>query len=326
MNKVSVIIPAYNAEKTIIRCLKSVCEQKLSNIEILVVDDGSEDSTASIVKNLAEKDSRIRYIYKDNGGVSSARNKGLECAKGKYISFVDSDDYVLPDIYISMIDFMKHGADLVISGFKINDRVESVDIVPNQEIMREPDWRKTFGIAFSQYLWNTPWNKMFKKSKIGTVFDREKHLGEDIKFILDYVTDDVVVKYCEEILYVNDVSNEKSLSKNLSNTLKEEQENHLIIGQFVDRHQIIWDSYLSDYFISALWVTIGKCIVNHRSMEEQYKFSSFSTDLYIQMLKYKPKKKINQFAVCVLKWKIPCLNYVVLSLLGLLSEIKNSRN
>ena len=90
MNKISIIIPAYNCETYIERCIKSLIEQEYENIEIIVVNDGSTDNTERTIKKLVELDKRIIYVYKENGGVSSARNAGINVASGDYVGFVDA--------------------------------------------------------------------------------------------------------------------------------------------------------------------------------------------------------------------------------------------
>ena len=98
------ILPIYNVEKFIEKCVRSLINQTYKNIEIILVDDGSKDSSGAIADNLAKEDSRIRVIHKDNGGLSDARNFGIENATGDYICFVDSDDYVKSDYVKSMYD------------------------------------------------------------------------------------------------------------------------------------------------------------------------------------------------------------------------------
>lgn len=97
MKKVSVIIPLYNKEQAILNTLNSVANQTFSDIEIIVVDDGSTDGSATIVKDCAARDSRIKYFFKNNGGVSSARNFGLSKAEGGWVIFLDADDEMLPN-------------------------------------------------------------------------------------------------------------------------------------------------------------------------------------------------------------------------------------
>lgn len=96
---ISVIIPVYNIEKYLERCVDSVCNQTYQNIEVLLVDDGSTDSSGKLCEQLAQKDDRIKVFHKENGGSSSARNLGLSNAKGEYVGFVDSDDYISEDMY-----------------------------------------------------------------------------------------------------------------------------------------------------------------------------------------------------------------------------------
>ncbi len=94
MEKVSIIIPAYNSEKYLKRCINSICNQTYKNIEIIIIDDGSTDDTFNICEEYAKRDDRIKFIHKKNEGVSVARNRGIKSANGKYIMFVDSDDWI----------------------------------------------------------------------------------------------------------------------------------------------------------------------------------------------------------------------------------------
>ena len=100
---ISIIIPVYNAEKYLYKCLESVCGQTYQQLEIILVDDGSTDSSGHICDEWAEKDERIRVIHKQNGGVSAARNDGLKASTGAYIGFVDSDDWIDPRMYEKLI-------------------------------------------------------------------------------------------------------------------------------------------------------------------------------------------------------------------------------
>lgn len=107
MDKISVIVPVYQAEKYIIRCIESILVQTYQNLEIILVDDGSIDKSGVICDEYAKKDSRIRVIHKKNAGVSAARNQGLDIATGEYITFVDSDDYIDANMYANMIERAK---------------------------------------------------------------------------------------------------------------------------------------------------------------------------------------------------------------------------
>ena len=103
--KISVIVPVYNIEKEYLkRCVRSICNQTYQNLEILLVDDGATDGSGAVCEQLAAEDSRIRVFHKENGGSSSARNLGIKEATGEYIGFIDSDDYIEPDMYELLVN------------------------------------------------------------------------------------------------------------------------------------------------------------------------------------------------------------------------------
>lgn len=114
MKKISIIVPVYNVERYIERCVESICQQTYTNTEIILVDDGSTDSSGKICDEIAVKDPRIRVIHQQNSGLSAARNAGLAVAKGEYIAFVDSDDYIAQEMYSVMIENMeKYDLDII---------------------------------------------------------------------------------------------------------------------------------------------------------------------------------------------------------------------
>ena len=104
---ISVIIPCYNVEKYIDRCMESVLNQTYRNLEIILVDDGSTDGTGEIIKKYAEHDHRIKILHQKNKGAGAARNAGMEIASGSYIGFVDSDDWIAEDMYEYLIGIIK---------------------------------------------------------------------------------------------------------------------------------------------------------------------------------------------------------------------------
>lgn len=126
MIKVSVIVPIYNVEKYLRRSIESIRQQSLNNIQIILVNDGSTDGSLKICKEYQEKDSRIEIIDKPNGGVSSARNAGIEIAKGNYIGFVDSDDWIEPEMYKNMYNLVRDTeADVCICDYILESRNKS---------------------------------------------------------------------------------------------------------------------------------------------------------------------------------------------------------
>lgn len=124
MSKISVIVPVYNAEKSIVRCLDSIKSQTYSDFEAILVNDGSKDSSKSICEEYCRKDNRFRLINQENAGPSKARNRGIDEAKSEYLAFVDSDDYIEPDMLEKLFEGAKSfGADLVVCGYyKENER------------------------------------------------------------------------------------------------------------------------------------------------------------------------------------------------------------
>ncbi len=104
---ISVIVPVYNVEDYLVKCVDSILNQTHRALEVILVNDGSSDASGSICDAFAEKDSRVRVIHKENGGLSSARNAGIEAASGEYISFIDSDDWIEPDAYAHLLSLME---------------------------------------------------------------------------------------------------------------------------------------------------------------------------------------------------------------------------
>lgn len=137
IKKISIIIPVYNTEMYLERCVRSLMNQTYKNLEIICVDDGSNDGSGEILDNLAREDCRIIVVHKENEGVSAARNKALFCATGDYIAFVDSDDYVDSHMYEKMISKMeKCDADIVTCGYFF-DNEGAISKVCNQKYVIE---------------------------------------------------------------------------------------------------------------------------------------------------------------------------------------------
>lgn len=134
MPLISVIVPVYNVEKYLKKCVESVLAQTMKEIEIILVDDGSTDTSRTMCDAFAEKYEQIRVIHKDNGGLSSARNAGVKIAEGSYVGFVDSDDYIAPDMYeVLYKEIEKNQADVAVCGVydvyrtKMTPQCESMD-------------------------------------------------------------------------------------------------------------------------------------------------------------------------------------------------------
>ena len=123
MPTISVVVPVYKVEPYLDRCVESILAQTVTDLEIILVDDGSPDSCPAMCDAWAAREPRIRVIHKPNGGLSSARNAGVDAARGAYIGFVDSDDYILPDMYRRLLAAIReHDAELAICGYAYVDQ------------------------------------------------------------------------------------------------------------------------------------------------------------------------------------------------------------
>ena len=159
---ISVIIPVYGVEKYIHQCLDSIITQSYKNLEIIVINDGTRDRSDEIAKEYAQKDSRIRIYDYENGGLSVARNRGLDRAKGDYISFVDSDDWLHPDFYMKLAGALEtNDADIAKCSIIETDTVTERVIGFQKSKVREAD----FDLYFSKggMLWIVVWNALYKR-------------------------------------------------------------------------------------------------------------------------------------------------------------------
>lgn len=162
MNKlVSIIVPVYNVEKYVLKCLKSLVSQTYKNIEVIVVDDGSTDGSGKICDEF--KDKRFRVFHKKNGGLSDARNFGIKKAKGEILAFVDSDDFVKEDFIEKMMGKMMEGVDVVVCGYNdekpteevLSGREATIRLLTQQENIDLITWNKVYRKAL--FLDNNIW-------------------------------------------------------------------------------------------------------------------------------------------------------------------------
>lgn len=167
--KISVIVPVYKVEEYLDKCVESIVNQSYKNLEIILVDDGSPDNCPQMCDAWAKRDKRIRVIHKQNGGLSDARNAGLEIATGEFIGFIDSDDYVLPNMYEALYKALKdNDADISMCSFKQLDidgkeREKSKNIVytKNEVLDRGAAINKLFDPVYAAYV--IAWNKLYKR-------------------------------------------------------------------------------------------------------------------------------------------------------------------
>lgn len=198
---VSIIIPVYNVQAYLDECVRSVVEQSYRDLEIILVDDGSTDKSSGMCDDWAEKDQRIRVVHKPNGGLSSARNAGLTVAKGDFITFVDSDDFVDKTMFSGLLRgfYENPDTDVVccgISQFKDENYSDTSPFLKlyNQKFTLFEYWK----LVLKHKIDNAVWNKIYRKSVIGNVRFREGIINEDILFNLE------VLQNASSLIYVPD--------------------------------------------------------------------------------------------------------------------------
>ena len=209
---VSVIVPIYNAEKYLERCINSILNQSYKHFELILVDDGSTDSTLSICQNFQHNDNRINVIHKKNSGVSKSRNKALEISNGDYIIFVDADDFVGENYIKNLIP--KNNEDFVYSGYKnIRDNLIIEEIIYKEININPFKCSKDFAYFWDKtnicFVWGACYKKdIIKKNNIN--FDISINIGEDVIFNIEYL------RYCNSVCVTKNAdyfhcNNEKSL-------------------------------------------------------------------------------------------------------------------
>ena len=203
MPKVSVIVPIYNVEKYLNRCIDSILNQTFTDFELILVDDGSPDRSGKICDEYAEKDDRVKVIHKQNGGVSAARNTGIDEAVGEYIMFVDSDDYI--DSMMLQVMFSEKSEDVILSGLKyvdmdgnlIKEYKENEFSAIGQNLFIEEyyiDMNK-------KCILNGPYNKLFKRSIIkenNIKFNESISICEDGLFVVNFL------QHCKTFSNINE--------------------------------------------------------------------------------------------------------------------------
>lgn len=179
--KISIIVPVYKVEKYLEPCVHSILNQTIEDIEVILVDDGSPDKCGEICERLASEDSRIRVIHKENGGLSDARNKGIDIAKGEYIGFVDSDDYISPTMYENLLKNSEannaecamclacniYDDDMEFTECKSGD----VSVFEGEDILKA---------LYQQKLNNFAWNKLYKRELFDTIRYPDGKIYEDL--------------------------------------------------------------------------------------------------------------------------------------------------
>lgn len=232
-SKVSIIIPCYNQASWLTQTLQSVYEQTYTNWECIIVNDGSPDNTAEVAKEWEKKDARFKLIQKENGGLGSARNFGIENTSGEYVLFLDSDDLISPEkLSVSMNLLSSHDADIVVTNFYhlVNNKVKPPFCVLKQDYLTFKEillkWDHEFSIPIHCGL--------FKKSIIGDIrFNENLKAGEDWIFWLNVFKNNPKAVYTDQQLVCYRL-HEQGITRNPEIMLENKRQTHLCIFKILD--------------------------------------------------------------------------------------------
>lgn len=199
---ISVIVPVYNVEEYLGRCVRSIVGQTYGNLEIILVDDGSKDGSGALCDELAKTDSRIRVIHKPNGGLSSARNAGIDAAKGEYLAFVDSDDWIEPESYEWMLGLAeKYGVKMVCAGRYDAENGEKTKGLcpPREEVISGQE------LARRIFVWDNidsaAWDKLYKAELFENYRYPEGKIVEDVPVTYRIGLDAGRIAMCDKPIY-----------------------------------------------------------------------------------------------------------------------------
>ncbi|WP_289129529.1 glycosyltransferase [uncultured Clostridium sp.] len=272
--KISVIVPIYNVEKYIHRAIDSILTQSLTEFELILINDGSQDRCGEICNEYAQKDSRIKVIHKNNGGVSSARNVGIENSSGQYIGFVDPDDYIDKEMYEKLYNSIKkEDSEIAISSFSyiINGKEEPQDISNKKLIFNKNE-------AINNYFNNTyPFNysflcnKLFKKELFDGIRLNTKILvQEDTEIMIKLYNKSNRVSYIGEPLYFYELRNGSATSNKISRGKITTEQAFLQVFNYTKENLPQFKSKALLKYISCFFNIIIEIIKNYDEYQDEY--------------------------------------------------------
>lgn len=295
MDLISVIVPVYKVEPYLDRCVQSIVDQTYQNLEIILVDDGSPDNCPAMCDAWAEKDSRIRVIHKENAGGGAARNAALDIAQGELIAFVDSDDYIAPEMFASLNRHMIDGVDLVECGFVSVDDENAAFVFPETSAQTYTAEDAMLEHIQDRFFRQLIWNKLYRRKILeGVRFPREKGIDDEF-FTYQAIGNAEKLAHIDAVLYAyrqqdNSVMHTLNTQKRLQ-AVKAKAERHAYICQHMPRLQSLSGC--------SLWFT---CLYQGQlSLRETDKTTAKQTLVYLRnVLKKHPCK----LADCSAKEKV----------------------
>lgn len=328
---VSVIIPFFNAEKTLNRCINSVIEQTYQPLDIILINDGSTDKSVAVARRFLQRDKRITLINQANSGVSRARNRGISLAKGKYIQFVDADDFLEQQMIETLVRHMKGRQDLVLCGYKhIVQRNEKqfvtlykphrTGILDKQTVVDE------IGRFYETTILQSPCNKLYSLhtiKKYAIQFKPQLQLGEDLLFNLDYLAVSESIYIVKDSFYNYTTEQADSLSRQfITDYLDKQVILHKKLMRFLQSHNAYYgenkrliERKFTDHIMYSIALLCHpksphsrtqqiqeiKSLVN-KPMVQKYLYH-FNNSLQAKIVSFLMRKKLYYLLYCFFKMK-----------------------
>lgn len=293
---VSVVVPVYKVEQYLHKCVESILRQTYRNLEIILIDDGSPDSCPDICDNYADKDSRVRVIHKENGGLSDARNAGLKIATGEWVSFVDSDDWVEPDFIATLLEVaQKNSADISVCAYtKVYDDKpgQKMAIGEQQKVMTSIEAMRDL-LTYKKYGGVMTWNKLYKLS----IFR-----DHNIEFPKGKIHEDNFTTY-KTYYYANRIAyTDKPLlyylqrSDSIMNRDFDDRRTYMIeaaeeVNEFVAEHNLP----LIDEATFMLMSSIMQCLQALHTSGDRREYGNIETKLFDELISLGKKAKNNPY-------------------------------
>lgn len=269
---VSVIIPVYNNEKYITRCINSVLSQTYRNIEVILIDDGSSDNSGLFCDEFSKKDNRIKVIHQKNQGVSVARNVGIVISKGKYIIFVDSDDYISPNLIEKCVESATDDTDIIMFDYiedygskQINKELNNLYCCNYESIIDGIMWDK---------IPSYPWNKFYKRELWSDIKYPENINFEDLAVMPKIFLKAKSICYIKEALYYYNCANSSSITSNVNSKNK-----YGMFISFYKRFKLAKEMHMNDLivhnncrYIKSAVTAYGLNIIDNKLSKNQIEF------------------------------------------------------
>lgn len=307
---ITVVIPVYNVEKYLRKCVESVMNQTYKNLEIILVNDGSTDNCDEICQEYRDRDKRIKLINKENGGLSEARNVGINHSKGKYISFIDSDDYVDKE-YIELLYniITLYDADISISSHRVIYEKKCMDKSNGKEFCANPE------IILEKILYDdgidlSTWGKLYKKDLFESIRFPKGRLFEDSATTYKLIDKSKKIAVCSKATYnyiirKNSISNEKFSERKMDLIISTKEMTDFIRNKYT-RLQSACDRRLMYSYLSTL-TQLSKSNVKNKKIEKE--LMKYINENRIKILKDRKVPKRDKFGLITTMFGFNCFKY-----------------